>query len=142
LNGDQEIDFDLVCRVISELELRRIMSVMLRGTQDKALLERRSRHHLDLSFIDRFGKRTVEFDPERLWRHRRKIGLPLRCRLVTIDMPKLTPFCSRNYERWVRRRCCLAPFIDMPRRKPGSIFRGSEGLKNGSRLAPGRRACG
>jgi Cytidylyltransferase-like len=97
LNRDQQIDFDLVCYVNSEMQVRRIMSLMLSCTQDKALLARASRHHLDLSFIDGVGKRTVEFDPERLWRYRREIGLQLRCQLVHIDMPELTPFRSRNY---------------------------------------------
>lgn len=97
LNGAQQIDFDLICPVDSETDVRKIMSTMVGCTHDKLLLARRSRHHLDLTFIDGLGNRTVAFDPERLWRYRREIGLPLRCRLVTIDMPELTPFRSHNY---------------------------------------------
>jgi hypothetical protein len=58
-------------------------------------------------FIDGIGDRTVSFDPERLWRYRREIGLQLRCRLITINLPELTPFRSSIYRQ--SREAALVP---------------------------------
>jgi hypothetical protein len=97
LNIKTDIDFNLVFAISDETQVREILDRTRRCLQDQALRSRHSRHHLDLTFVDGLGNRAVLFDPERLWRYRQEIGLPLRCRLVTIDMPELAPFRSSVY---------------------------------------------
>jgi hypothetical protein len=101
------IDFNLIWLAESELRIRRIMVQSISCLRDKSLLRRESYHHLDLTFIDGIGTKMVLFDPERLWRYQREIGLQLRCQLITIDMPELAPFRSFYYRD--SREAALVP---------------------------------
>jgi nicotinic acid mononucleotide adenylyltransferase len=107
LNSEMKIDYNLIYCVTNESQVREIMIRTLDYLQDRALVTRNSRHHLDLMFIDGIGDHTVSSDPERLWRYRREIGLQLRCRLVTISLPGLTAFRSSMYR--ASREAALVP---------------------------------
>jgi nicotinic acid mononucleotide adenylyltransferase len=107
LNSEIEMDLNLIYGVTNESQMREIMRRTLDYLTDRALITRNSRHHLDLMFIDGIGGRTVSFDPERLWRYRGEIGLQLRCRLVTINLPELAPFRSSIYRQ--RREAAVVP---------------------------------